>query len=111
MKYIALGHIHKPQRLSANDSIRYSGSPIPLSFSEKTYKHQVVVFEINNRNFEHLEIIEIPIHTPLLSIPNQNKILEEVLFELENLTLLFLLIPNNIIHIFLFLIHLPHNVL
>ncbi|RRJ90104.1 exonuclease subunit SbcD [Paenimyroides tangerinum] len=87
LKYVALGHIHKPQRLSANDSIRYSGSPIPLSFSEKTYKHQVVVFEINNGNFEHLEIIEIPIHTPLLSVPKQNKILEEVFFELENLPL------------------------
>lgn len=85
LKYVALGHIHKPQRLSANDAIRYSGSPIPLSFSEKTYKHQVVVFEINDGNFEHLEIIEIPIHTPLLSIPKQNKVWEEVLFELENL--------------------------
>lgn len=85
LKYVALGHIHKPQRLSANDAIRYSGSPIPLSFSEKTYKHQVVVFEINNGNFERLEIIEIPIHTPLLSIPKQNKVWEEVLFELENL--------------------------
>ncbi len=85
LKYVALGHIHKPQRLSANDGIRYSGSPIPLSFSEKTYKHQVVVFEINDGNFEQLEIIEIPIHTPLLSIPKQNKVWEEVLFELENL--------------------------
>jgi len=85
LKYVALGHIHKPQRLSANDAIRYSGSPIPLSFSEKTYKHQVVVFEINKRNFEHLEIIEIPIHTALLSIPKQNKVWEEVMFELENL--------------------------
>lgn len=85
LKYVALGHIHKPQRLSANDAIRYSGSPIPLSFSEKIYKHQVVIFEINHGNFEQLEIIEIPIHTPLLSIPKQNKVWEEVLFELENL--------------------------
>lgn len=85
LKYVALGHIHKPQRLSANDAIRYSGSPIPLSFSEKTYKHQVVIFEINKGIFENLEIIEIPIHTPLLSIPKQNKVWEEVLFELENL--------------------------
>jgi exonuclease SbcD len=31
--YIALGHIHNPQKLS--EKIRYSGSPVPLSFSER----------------------------------------------------------------------------
>ncbi|MGK0185241.1 MAG: exonuclease SbcD [Verrucomicrobiales bacterium] len=31
--YIALGHLHRPQAIGS-DSICYSGSPIPLSFSE-----------------------------------------------------------------------------
>ncbi|SDB92273.1 exonuclease SbcCD subunit D [Acinetobacter boissieri] len=39
--YVALGHLHKPQKVS-QPFIRYSGSPIPLSFSEKNYKHQIV---------------------------------------------------------------------
>ncbi|MGE8540934.1 MAG: exonuclease SbcCD subunit D C-terminal domain-containing protein [Acinetobacter sp.] len=39
--YVALGHLHKPQKVGA-PHIRYSGSPIPLSFSEINYKHQVV---------------------------------------------------------------------
>lgn len=39
--YVALGHLHKPQKVQ-HDAIRYSGSPIPLSFSEINYKHQVV---------------------------------------------------------------------
>lgn len=39
--YVALGHLHKPQKVQ-HDYIRYSGSPIPLSFSEANYKHQVV---------------------------------------------------------------------
>lgn len=39
--YVALGHLHKPQKVQ-RDAIRYSGSPIPLSFSEINYKHQVV---------------------------------------------------------------------
>lgn len=39
--YVALGHLHKPQQVS-QPFIRYSGSPIPLSFSEKNYKHQIV---------------------------------------------------------------------
>lgn len=32
--YIALGHIHRAQRIADSDHIRYSGSPIPLSFDE-----------------------------------------------------------------------------
>lgn len=32
--YIALGHIHRPQRVTQSEHIRYSGSPIPLSFDE-----------------------------------------------------------------------------
>lgn len=32
--YIALGHIHKSQRVAKSDHIRYSGSPLPLSFDE-----------------------------------------------------------------------------
>lgn len=32
--YIALGHIHRPQRVTSSEHIRYSGSPIPLSFDE-----------------------------------------------------------------------------
>lgn len=30
--YVALGHLHRPQEITSN--VRYSGSPIPLSFSE-----------------------------------------------------------------------------
>ena len=44
--YVALGHLHKPQKVG-QAHIRYSGSPIPLSFSEIRYKHQVVEVEIN----------------------------------------------------------------
>lgn len=44
--YIALGHIHKPQLISSNQYIRYSGSPVALSFSEKEDDKQVIIFEI-----------------------------------------------------------------
>ncbi len=36
--YIALGHIHKPQKMSSTKNIYYSGSPIPLRFSETMTK-------------------------------------------------------------------------
>jgi exonuclease SbcD len=42
--YIALGHIHKPQQVGKSH-IRYSGSPVPLSFSEKNDLKEVVLLE------------------------------------------------------------------
>lgn len=44
-QYVALGHLHRPQSISACDHMRYSGSPIPLSFSELHYRHQVVLVD------------------------------------------------------------------
>lgn len=41
--YVALGHIHKPQRIGEN--IYYSGSPIPLRFSETLGKSVVLIEE------------------------------------------------------------------
>ena len=46
--YVALGHIHKPQRVAQLDHIRYSGSPVPLSFSEREDKKIVIELEIRD---------------------------------------------------------------
>ncbi|MEI8618582.1 hypothetical protein P4S63_19815 [Pseudoalteromonas sp. B193] len=43
--YVALGHLHKAQQVAKSDIIRYSGTPIPMSFSERNYTHQVNVIE------------------------------------------------------------------
>lgn len=78
LKYVALGHIHKAQALG-DAHIRYAGSPIPLSFSEKHYTHQVVTFSIENGQVQGIKPIPLPIHTPLLSIPERALPPEEVL--------------------------------
>lgn len=44
--YVALGHLHKPQQVG-QPHIRYSGSPIPLSFSELHYPHQVLEVKLD----------------------------------------------------------------
>jgi exonuclease SbcD len=44
--YVALGHIHKPQEVG-QPNIRYSGSPIPMSFSEKFDQKEVVLLEFD----------------------------------------------------------------
>ncbi len=59
-KYIALGHIHKPQRVSNSETIRYSGSPIPLSFSEKNDKKIVLELEVSDNCVQQVLVHEIP---------------------------------------------------
>ncbi|WP_028374694.1 exonuclease SbcCD subunit D C-terminal domain-containing protein [Leeuwenhoekiella sp. MAR_2009_132] len=43
--YVALGHIHKPQRVTAAIPTFYSGSPLPLSFSERKDEKRVLVLD------------------------------------------------------------------
>ncbi len=85
LQYVALGHIHKAQKIGGREHIRYSGSPIPLSFSELNYRHQVVTFEIIEDSVTNINKIEIPIITPLLRVPLTNKSISDVLTELATL--------------------------
>lgn len=63
--YVALGHIHRPQKLS--DAIRYSGSPIALSFSEKNDSKLMILLEINESNVIIKEI-QIPAYRKMVKI-------------------------------------------
>ncbi|GAB4117814.1 MAG: exonuclease SbcCD subunit D C-terminal domain-containing protein [Thermoflexibacter sp.] len=65
--YIALGHIHRPQKVGGHQHIRYSGSPIPLSFSEYNDRKQVIILEIDTLGLTSLQEIEVPLSRPLLS--------------------------------------------
>lgn len=41
--YVALGHLHTPQKIAALETVRYSGTPIPYSFSETGAKSVVLL--------------------------------------------------------------------
>lgn len=88
--YVALGHLHKPQKVG-QPHIRYSGSPIPLSFSEINYKHQVVEVKIDPAQEAdsrlQFEAVEIPRCIQLHRIRGE---LNEVLQQLKAL-------PNGVI--------------
>jgi exonuclease SbcD len=45
--YTALGHLHIPQAVGGKDNIRYSGSPIPMSFGEAKQEKSVVIVDFN----------------------------------------------------------------
>jgi len=58
--YIALGHLHRPQRVNGQEHIRYSGSPLPLSFSEFADKKNVVLLNFEGRILADITPIEVP---------------------------------------------------
>jgi exonuclease SbcD len=60
--YVALGHLHKAQVVAKCDAKRYCGTPMPMSFSEKNYQHQVLVCEFNGKTCESVN----PLYTPRL---------------------------------------------
>jgi DNA repair protein SbcD/Mre11 len=87
INYVALGHIHKAQRIGSKEHIRYCGSPLPMSFSEINYKHQVIVFELDGANVTNLKSIEVPVSVPLRRVPATHGKLSEVLSVLQQLPL------------------------
>ncbi|WP_065259858.1 exonuclease SbcCD subunit D C-terminal domain-containing protein [Pseudomonas bananamidigenes] len=60
ISYVALGHLHKPQKVNGEERIRYSGSPIPLSFSEISYQHQILDVVLDGETLVSVEPILIP---------------------------------------------------
>lgn len=58
--YLALGHIHKPQILGGKPNVRYSGSPIKMSFSEINDRKILLLVEFDGFQMESVTEIEIP---------------------------------------------------
>jgi exonuclease SbcD len=86
--YVALGHLHLAQTVGANEHIRYSGSPIPLSFDESHYMHQVLQVDIKKGQPVETFALKIPRSIDLLRIPNSKDFagLSAVLQQLEQMT-------------------------
>jgi DNA repair protein SbcD/Mre11 len=45
-QYIALGHIHKPQEITAGSPCFYSGSPLQLDFGEREQQKRVLIVDV-----------------------------------------------------------------
>lgn len=56
--YIALGHLHGPQRMGA-DHIRYSGSPLKYSFDEHMQKKSFTIIDMDTKG--KVDISTIPV--------------------------------------------------
>jgi DNA repair protein SbcD/Mre11 len=45
--YLALGHLHIPQKVGGSDFVRYAGSPLPIGFGEVGQEKSVVLLDFS----------------------------------------------------------------
>lgn len=77
--YVALGHLHLAQTVGGDATRRYCGSPLPMSFSEIHYPHQVVVVELAGEAVASVRSVPVPRTVDLLRVPPRPAPLPEVL--------------------------------
>jgi exonuclease SbcD len=83
--YAALGHLHLAQAVGKQDHIRYCGSPIPLSFAEVGYQHQILRIDLDGDAVREIAPIAIPRAVQLLRVPAKPALITQVLEELAAL--------------------------
>jgi exonuclease SbcD len=66
--YVALGHIHKPQKVGGLAHIRYCGSPIPLGFDEARQQKEVLLVDLSADGLGAVTALPVPRFQPLLSV-------------------------------------------
>lgn len=80
--YIALGHLHKPQIVGGKDYIRYSGSPVMLSFSETGYDKQVLILETDVTAIKDVHSVKVPFFRELIRVTGT---VEECIGRIQNI--------------------------
>lgn len=75
--YLALGHIHRPQKVAGLEHIRYSGSPIALSFDEAKQQKELLQVDLDSNGLQAVHVIEIPCFQPLISLKGSLAELEQ----------------------------------
>jgi len=81
--YLALGHLHVPQKVAQSETMRYCGSPIPMGFGEASQQKLVLQISFEGRRPQVAEI-PIPCFQPLRRIAGG---MDEILEALKQLKL------------------------
>lgn len=85
LAYVALGHLHRAQQFQQG-RVRYSGSPIPLSFTEAGYQHQILRLDFVSGQLQSAQSIAVPRTLSLLTVPDRGHAsLETILPQLRSL--------------------------
>ena len=62
--YVALGHLHVPQMVNGSETIRYSGSPLPMGFGEANQQRSVCKVEFHS-TAAAVRLIDVPVFQKL----------------------------------------------
>ena len=78
--YLALGHLHVPQKVNGSETVRYSGSPLPMGFGEAKQKKSVCQIEFHS-TAASVQLIDVPVFQKLERVKGDwdgilNRILE-----------------------------------
>jgi exonuclease SbcD len=85
--YAALGHLHLAQMVGKQPHLRYCGSPLPMSFSEMGYSHQILRVDLDGEAVTEVAAIPVPRAVELLRVPPRPAPVDEVLAALSALGL------------------------
>lgn len=75
--YVALGHLHVPQKIGGLEHMRYSGSPVAMGFGEATQQKSVCLVEFSNVANQvvntgaakpSVELLNVPVFQPLRQV-------------------------------------------
>jgi len=80
--YLALGHLHVPQRVAGEEHLRYSGSPIPMGFGEAGQQKEVVLVEFNGGE-RVIATVPVPCFQPLERIVGNLETITSRILELR----------------------------
>lgn len=69
--YLALGHIHRQQKVGGTEHIQYSGSPIALSFDEKQTNKSVNLVTFDQGKVAEIKQLAVPCVQPMLTVSCQ----------------------------------------
>lgn len=83
--YVALGHIHGPQRVS-RDTIRYSGTPLKYSFSEVNHKKSVTIVNIEEKGNVTVSTIPLNAKRDLVELKGKyDELMDKSFYDKKNL--------------------------
>ncbi|GGY20110.1 exonuclease subunit SbcD [Paludibacterium paludis] len=77
--YLALGHIHRPQKVGGFEHIRYCGSPIPLGFDEAGQQKEVLLVDLDASGLTGVTPLPVPRFQELVSVKGNLATLREVI--------------------------------
>jgi exonuclease SbcD len=66
LTYTALGHLHGAQQVAPR--VRYAGSPLPFSFSERAHHKSVALVDISSSGAVEVELVRTPVPRPMAEV-------------------------------------------